>query len=42
MFYSKAHVDFLRMEIGELRRLDMEALVQTKLAAIKKRLLTDF
>jgi putative transposase len=35
--YSKAYVDFLKSEIAELRKMGLEALVQTKLEGIKKR-----
>ncbi len=35
--YSKAYVDYLKSEIAELRKMGLEALVQTKLEGIKKR-----
>jgi putative transposase len=37
VLYSKAYVDFLRAEIADLRKQGLEALVQTKLAGIKRR-----
>jgi putative transposase len=37
VLYSKAYVDFLRAEIADLRKMGLEALVQTKLEGIKKR-----
>jgi putative transposase len=37
VLYSNAYVDFLRMEIAELRKQGLESLVQTKLAGIKRR-----
>jgi putative transposase len=37
VLYSKAYVDFLRAEIAGLRKMGLEALVQTKLEGIKRR-----
>jgi hypothetical protein len=37
VLYSKAYVDFLRAELAELRKMGLEALVQTKLEGIKRR-----
>ncbi|MCX6854245.1 MAG: transposase [Verrucomicrobia bacterium] len=37
VLYSRAYVDFLKAEIAELRKMGLEALVQTKLEGIKKR-----
>jgi putative transposase len=37
VLYSKAYVDYLRAEIADLRKQGLEALVQTKLAGIKRR-----